>query len=64
MGYLNTESLIGWHNESTNHFLCDECFEKEKDIEKNNYEPVMGDRLRDEDMYICDACGKRFEGPF
>lgn len=64
MPLINKEKLIGWYNESTNHFLCDKCFSKEKDIEESDYEPVMKDKLRDEDLCICDACGERFEGPF
>ncbi len=62
MPYINQEKIIGWHDESTNRFLCDECFSKEKDIEEKDYEPVLEDKMKDEDLYICDGCKERFYG--
>ena len=62
MAYINTEkeTIIGWYNNSANHFLCDECAEK-KDIGKD-YEPVIEGELKSEDLYVCDECGERFNG--
>lgn len=65
MPLINKEKLIGWYNESGNRFLCDKCFSKEKDsIKESDYKSVIEDELRDEDLFICDVCGERFEGPF
>lgn len=70
MPLINKEKIIGWYDESINHFLCDECFSKElirEDKEKDyqpvvkDYQPVVEDKIRREDMYICDECGERFE---
>lgn len=63
MSLIIKEKIIGWYDESINHFLCDECFSKEvnrKDKEKN-YQPVVEDEIREEDMYVCDTCGEKFE---
>jgi len=60
MGLINKEQLVGWYNENDNHFLCDKCFLKEKDIEKADYEMVMENEIRSEDMFICDVCKERF----
>jgi len=60
MGLINKEQIVGWYNEKNNHFLCDKCFLQEKDIEKTDYEMVMENEIRSEDMFICDVCRERF----
>jgi len=58
--HLNLENLIGWYNNSRNHFLCDKCA-PDNPNELEGYEPVMEDDLEDnEDLYTCDECGERF----
>jgi len=60
MGLINIEQLAGWYNEDSNQFLCDKCFWKQKDIERNDYRPVIENEIRPEDMFICDACAEKF----
>lgn len=61
MPLINKEKIIGWYNKSTDRFLCNECFFKEENIEKKDYKPVLEYEIREENMYICDECGERFE---
>lgn len=62
MPYINQEKIIGWYNSETDCFLCNECSAEEKDIEENDYEPILEDEMRSEDLYICDECKEKFFG--
>lgn len=61
---INKETVIGWYDESADHFLCDNCFSDEcdrKNIKEESYYPVTEERLKPDDLYICDECGKRWQ---
>ncbi len=60
MPYFNIEDLIGWYDSDANHFLCDECFSKNENVEEKDYKPVNADELDGDHLFICDECGERF----
>jgi len=60
--WINSEELIGRYCERIDHFLCEECFEHTDEIDTRDYEPIQQDKLKSEDLLICDNCGAEFCG--
>ncbi len=60
MPLINIEQLVGWYDKDSDHFLCNRCFVEEKNIKKNDYEPIMENEIVSGYMFICDVCGEKF----
>jgi|AntAceMinimDraft_18_1070375.scaffolds.fasta_scaffold132806_2 hypothetical protein len=52
--------IIGWYNNSSDHFFCFKCFTKMNELNKEKYEAVEAKSLEN-DVYTCDKCGKIFD---
>ena len=51
------KKIIGWYNESIDHFLCENCFPRIENLDKEGYKSKTEDDLI-KDVYTCDACKK------
>jgi hypothetical protein len=54
------DKIIGWYKQSDDHFLCKDCFLREKGINKEDYKQIEEDKLK-ENIYTCDRCGKEID---
>lgn len=58
---LNNSQQIGWYDQESDLFFCNDCFEKIKSIDKKEYRKVKREELRErEEVSICNKCRRKF----
>lgn len=53
------KEIVGWYDETRNHFFCNDCFGKMAVCDTNNHKAVRENDLN-KNVYTCDACKKEF----